>query len=85
MEITIYSTSWCGPCAYAKKLLNEKGLAYDEIDIEKENISREKLAEIAGGHTVPQIVINGIPIGGFDKLLQLNQNGKLDEMIADEN
>ena len=34
MKITIYSTSWCGPCSYAKKLLDEKGLAYDEVDIE---------------------------------------------------
>mgnify|MGYP001127187867 CR=1 FL=1 len=85
MKITIYSTSWCGPCSYAKKLLDEKGLAYDEVDIEKENISREKLAEIANGHTVPQIIINEKPIGGFDSLLKLNQSGQLDEIISNEN
>ena len=38
MKIIIYSASWCSPCRYAKKLLNEKGLPYKEIDIESENI-----------------------------------------------
>ena len=85
MKIIIYSASWCSPCAYAKKLLNEKGLSYEEIDIEKENISREKLAEITGGHTVPQIIINEKHIGGFDNLLQLNQSGELDKMVSNEN
>ena len=85
MKIIIYSASWCSPCRYAKKLLNEKGLSYKEIDIELENISREKLAEITGGHTVPQIIINEKNIGGFDNLLRLNQSGELDKMITNEN
>tara|TARA_B100000579_G_C22030743_1_gene488074 strand:- start:61 stop:252 length:192 start_codon:yes stop_codon:yes gene_type:complete len=62
-------------------LLDDKGLAYEEINIEKENISREQLAEITGGHTVPQIVIKGKSIGGFDKLMTLNQTGELDKMV----
>ena len=85
MKIIIYSASWCSPCAYAKKLLDEKGLTYKEIDIEKENISREKLSEITGGHTVPQIIINEKHIGGFDNLLQLNQSGELEKMVSNEN
>ena len=79
--IQIYSTSWCGPCASAKRLLDDLNQSYKEIDIEKHNISREKLMEITGGMTVPQIVINGKSIGGLDKLIQLNQNGTLKEML----
>jgi len=79
--IQIYSTSWCGPCASAKRLLDDLNQSYEEIDIEKHNISREKLMEITGGMTVPQIVINGKSIGGLDKLIQLNQNGTLKEML----
>ena len=79
--IQIYSTSWCGPCASAKRLLDDINQSYEEIDIEKHNISREKLMEITGGMTVPQIVINGKSIGGLDKLIQLNQNGTLKEML----
>ena len=48
-------------------------------------MSREDLAKITGGHTVPQIVINDQCIGGFENLVMLNQNGNLDRMISDEN
>ena len=79
--IQIYSTSWCGPCASAKRLLDDLNQSYEEIDIEKHNISREKLMEITGGMTVPQIVINGKSIGGLNQLIQLNQNGTLKGML----
>ena len=85
MKITIYSTTWCPSCISAKKLLDTKNLSYKEINIEEKNMSRENLREITGGHTVPQIVINEKTIGGFDKLLMLNQSGELDKMISNEN
>ncbi len=58
-------------------MLDDKGLSYEEINIEEAGITREDLAELTGGHTVPQIVINDEIIGSFDKLLRLNQEGKL--------
>ena len=79
--IKIYSTTWCGPCASAKRLLDELGQTYEEIDIEEKGISRQDLQEITGGATVPQIIINGNPIGGFDSLLKMNQDGTLKEML----
>tara|TARA_B100001250_G_C19664054_1_gene728425 strand:+ start:545 stop:790 length:246 start_codon:yes stop_codon:yes gene_type:complete len=79
--IKIYSTSWCQPCAMAKKLLDSKNIEYEEINIEKNNISREDLYKLTGGRTVPQIIINGKPIGGFDDLILLNTNGKLNKLV----
>jgi len=79
--IKIYSTSWCPPCAAAKRMLTDMGQTFEEIDIEKEGISREKLSDITGGSTVPQIIINGKPIGGFDSLMRLNQDGTLKELL----
>ncbi len=79
--VIIYSTSWCPSCVSAKRLLESKNVEYKEINIEEVNISREKLVEIAGAATVPQIIINNTPIGGFDNLLELDQNGKLNEML----
>jgi len=70
-KIKIYTTSWCGPCKMAKKLLTEKGLNFEEIDIEEHNISRDEMASLAKGSTVPQIIINDFPIGGFEDLIQL--------------
>jgi len=79
--IKIYSTSWCPPCAAAKRMLTDMGQTFEDIDIEKEGISREKLSDITGGSTVPQIIINGKPIGGFDSLMRLNQDGTLKELL----
>ena len=67
--VKIYSTSWCPSCVSAKKLLDAENIKYQEINIEAEGMSREDLAVLTGAGTVPQIVINKIPIGGFGNLL----------------
>jgi glutaredoxin 3 len=81
MNIIIYSTEWCVPCKNAKKLLDDKKVTYKEIDIEKNEISRDDLYNITGGRTVPQILINDTVIGGYRKLLYLNQSGELDQLL----
>ena len=70
-KIKMYTTSWCGPCKMAKKFLVEKGYNFEEVDIEENNISREEMASMSKGHTVPQILINDLPIGGFEDLVKL--------------
>ena len=50
---------------------------YEEINIQNEGISREKLVELTGGRTVPQIIIDDKSIGGYDNLLVLDQKGEL--------
>ena len=82
--IKIYSTIWWGSCLAAKKLLDDKGLSYEEINIDEVGISREALFKLTGGYTVPQIVMNETPIGGFDQLLILNQKEKLND-LSDKN
>ena len=59
------------------------GMYYKEINIEEEGLSRNDLAKLTGGYTVPQILINNNPVGGFNELLQLNQSGKLTKLLAD--
>ena len=81
MTIIIYSTEWCVPCKNAKKLLDDKKVTYKEIDIEKNEISRDDLYNITGGRTVPQILINDTVVGGYRKLLYLNQSGELDQLL----
>ena len=79
--IKIYSTTWCPSCRAAKSLFDFKNVEYEEINIEEVDISREKLKEMTGGHTVPQIVINGTSVGGYDQLIMLDQMNKLDELL----
>ena len=58
------------------------GVSYEDINIEKEGLNRDDLFTLTGGYTVPQIIINDNVVGGFNELLQLNQSGKLKELLS---
>ncbi len=81
-RIEMYTTPWCGYCERAKALLRQRGLAYEEIRVDDDPDFRAKLKEKTGGWTVPQIVIDGKPIGGYTELWQLDKSGALEELAA---
>ena len=80
--ITIYTTAWCGFCTRAKAFLEAKGLAYDEIPVDDDPGFRARLFDLTGGWTVPQILIDGRPIGGYTELWRLDRDGRLDDDLA---
>lgn len=71
-RIEIYATNNCPWCTRAKSLLRTKGLNYEEIDISSDQARTLEMIERSGCRTVPQIFIDGEPIGGFDELTKLN-------------
>ena len=79
MKFTIYTTNWCAYCKAAKQLLSSRGFDFSEINLEEKGMNRENMFEITGGRTVPQILMNDNPIGGFDDLQKLDASGKLTE------
>ena len=81
MKFTIYTTNWCAYCKAAKQILSSRGFDFSEINLEEKGMDREDLYKLTGGRTVPQILINGNPIGGFDDLQKLDASGKLTEEI----
>ena len=81
-KIEIYTTPFCGYCARAKGLLDDKGAAYDEMDVMMDDKKRTEMRERSRRTTVPQIFINGQHIGGSDELAALEQAGKLDALLA---
>ncbi len=82
-RVEIYTTPWCPYCIAAKRLLATKGVAYEETDVSGDSDKRqEMMARAQGRYTVPQIFIDGTPIGGCDELHALDRAGKLDPMLA---
>jgi len=79
--ITIYTTPYCPYCQRAKQLLDSKQAAYQEIDVSDRSL-RPEMTKITGGTTVPQIIIDGNPIGGCDELYALERAEKLDALLA---
>jgi glutaredoxin 3 len=78
----MYTTRWCGYCVRAKTLLDSKKLPYEEISLDDDPHFRQRLQELTGGWTVPQILIDGQPIGGYTELWRLERDGRLDELLA---
>ena len=78
----MYTTRWCGYCVRAKALLDAKGIAYEEISLDDDPAFRRNLFDRTGGWTVPQILIDGTPIGGYTELWRLDHSGALDERLA---
>ena len=81
-RIRMYSTTWCGYCVRAKALLDRRALEYEEIVMDDDPAFRQKLLDMTGRWTVPQIFIDGEPIGGYTELWQLERDGQLDELAA---
>jgi len=81
-EVEIYTTAWCGYCRRAKALLDRKGVPYREIRVDRDAAKRAEMVARAGGRTtVPQIFIDGRPVGGSDELHALESSGELDRLL----
>ena len=78
----MYTTRWCAYCVRAKALLAAKEIDFDEISLDDDPGFRQRLFELTGGWTVPQIMIDGEPIGGYTELWRLDREGRLDERLA---
>ena len=82
-KIDIYTTMLCPYCFRAKGLLNQKGADFNEIPVDMDAAKRREMVDRAGGaHTVPQIFINDVHVGGCDELMALDSDGKLDPMLV---
>ena len=70
-KVKIYTTNWCPYCKAATRFFEEKGWEYEEINIEEQGISRQELSKIGKGMSVPQILLDGEPIGGYDDMMKI--------------
>jgi len=80
-SVKIYTTPYCPYCVRAKRLLERKGVRFEEIDVANDDQTRIDLAQRTGLRTVPQIFIGEQCVGGSDELHALDQDGKLDSLL----
>ena len=78
----MYTTRWCGYCVRAKALLEQRGIDYEEISLDDDPAFRQTIHDLTGGWTVPQILVDGKPIGGYVDLWRLDKAGALEELKA---
>jgi glutaredoxin 3 len=82
-RVTIYTLSGCGPCRRARQLLKRRGIPFTEVCGDRDPHFDQLLLELTGGLTVPQVVVDGVPIGGADSLERLDRLGVLAELDRD--
>ena len=82
-SVKVYTTPYCPYCVRAKRLLERKGVAYQEVDVAADDEARAMLAERTGRRTVPQIFIGDVHVGGSDDLHALEDQGKLDSLLRE--
>ncbi len=81
-DIVIYETALCGFCSAAKRLLDRKEVEYRTIRVDLDTDQRQKMMELSGRRTVPQIFIEEHHVGGFDDLAELDSTGELDKLLS---
>ena len=82
-KVEIYTKMTCGFCIRAKRLLDMKKVEYQEYAVDLGGPRKAEMVDRAGGRmTVPQIFVNGRHVGGCDELMALEQQGRLDELLA---
>ena len=81
--VEIYTSPLCGFCHAAKRLLNQKGIEFSEVDVWANPDRKPEMIQRAnGGRTVPQIFVGDMHVGGCDDLYDLERQGKLDALLA---
>lgn len=81
-NVIIYSNATCPYCRGARALMNKKGVAYTELDVDRDPARWKEMVSRSGRHTVPQIFIDDHHVGGFDDLQDLDMDDELDALLG---
>jgi glutaredoxin 3 len=80
-DVTVYTTTWCPYCRQAEKFLESKGVAFKQVDVTEDDAMREKLVELTGQRTVPQIFVGEKSIGGYSDMMALHTRGQFEPLL----
>jgi glutaredoxin 3 len=81
-KVLMYTTAICPYCVRAKHLLQRKGVEFEEIRIDHDHEQMRVMMERSRRHTVPQIFIGDLHVGGYDDMAALEARGELDALLG---
>jgi glutaredoxin 3 len=83
-SVQVYTANLCGYCTMAKRLLQSRGIPFEEINITDQDEKRLWLIQTTGQRTVPQIFIGDRPVGGYTDIATLDRQGLLLKMVNED-
>jgi glutaredoxin 3 len=82
-RVTMYATGWCPYCVRAEQLLRAKGVTeMEKLRVDLDPPLKDRMIELTGRRTVPQIFIGERHVGGFDDIAELDRRGELEPLLA---
>ncbi|WP_372789759.1 glutaredoxin family protein [Paraconexibacter sp.] len=82
-SITVYTTNACAYCVQVKRLLDKRGLTFDEINLARDPEGRTALIEKTGRMSFPQVLIGDTVVGGFEETVRAERSGQLAQLLAE--
>lgn len=79
-RILMYTTTYCGYCERARRVLRARRIPFDEVDVTRDPARRRRVIVETGHRTVPVILLDGYLVGGSDELVDLDRAGGLDAL-----
>ncbi len=81
--VKMYTTAVCPYCVRAKQFLKSKGVeSIEEVRVDMNPEERQKMMDLTGRRTVPQIFIGQTHVGGCDELIALDARGGLAPLLV---
>jgi len=80
-EILIYTSAICPYCVAAKNFLKSKGRQWREVRVDLDPAEREKMMARAKRTSVPQIFVGDTHVGGYDDMIALHREGRLEPLL----
>ena len=81
-RIVMYTTAVCPYCVAAKNFLKSKGQTWEEVRVDTDPAEREKMIALTKRTSVPQIFVGATHVGGYDDMMALHREGKLEPLLA---
>ena len=82
-RVVLFTTDHCSYCDRTKVLLARKGVSYEEVEVTRDDMeSRRQLVRITGRYTLPQVIVDGTPLGGWEELRRLEETGELVRVLT---
>jgi glutaredoxin-like YruB-family protein len=66
-KITLYGAEWCGFCHQTRRYLDDQGISYDYVDVDKDPAKGMEAVEKSGQRGIPVTDIDGEIVIGFDR------------------
>lgn len=81
-EVVVYTTEPCSSCTRVKMFLRARGVEFREQNLAGDPAAVAALSARTGMMTLPQVIVDGALVGGYEATVAADRSGLLDDLLA---